>query len=357
MSEHFVSTYQQVGAFTVQSHNGKLIKNGGDVVSYFLTPSGHILHLTLGPVSPQELLQDAKWATAVYEKAQALPESQRANYFQLAHQLASRTETTSFGSKLVTALFTKTTTPQPEYFKHAYDLSVSTTKSADARRTHCFLSQAQPQPLDRLYVYVFEQLLGQNVSPVHQQLDRVYQHIADAAQKNRPVLFVFNGGKAPGRTRNPILAIQHRLINEFHVLHVQPNERPALSQITNLPPIQRNCPMPMLVMRSEEGKLECMRIINGNSTTEPGETTQPMPRGVATNISLAQSLAEYYKRSPPRNADLIRVHRLLKKVDIASARGLHNVMANGRERQETEQSKLNAPKQTDQTAQKIASVD
>ena len=308
-------------------------------------------------MSPQALLQDAKWATAVYEKVQALPESQRANYFQLAHQLASRTEPTSIAGKLVTSLNTKTTTPQPEYFKHAYDLSINTTKSPDARKAHSFLSQGQPQPLNNLYIYVFERLLRQKVSPVHQQLARVYQHIAAAAQKNRPVLFALNQGKVPGRTRNPILAIQNRLINEFHVLYVQPNERPALSQITNLPPVQRNCPMPMLVMRSVEGKLECMRVINGNAPTEPGETTRLLPQGVATNISLAQSLAEYYRQSPPTKADRIRVHRLLKKVDIASANELYGYMPNGREREETHQANFNALKQTDEHAQRIASID
>ncbi len=78
--------------------------------------------------------------------------------------------------------------------------------------------------------------------------------------------------------------------------------------------------------------------------------------GVATHITLAQVLVEYCKTSPPKISDLIRVHRLLKKVDLSCANELHNIMANARSDQELVQKDFQAFKQREQSAQQIASV-
>ncbi len=249
------------------------------------------------------------------------------------------------------------TTPQAEYLQHAYALSVDTINPPEVRKAHRFLSQGAPQPLSKLYAYVFERLLGQKVSAVPQQLSRVHQTLATAAQQNRPALFVLNSQNPPNRTRNSVFALQKRLLDEFQVLHVKANEVPALSQITTLPPLEGAGSKPMLVMRIHEDKLECMRIIDGPGTADKVRTARSLMPGVPTNIALAQALADYYKLSPPKTVDLLRVHRLLKKVDLASAKELEEVVGTTRQREATERrAKLHDPKQADQAGGKFATV-
>lgn len=309
----------------------------------------------LGPVSAQELLQEAKWATAVYAKAQTLPQAQRNSYFKHAHQLASHTQLMLKTTPL--SYFSKVENQTPEAFSHAYDLASKTTRSANSRKAHLFLSRGAPQPLGKLYAYVFERLLGQQISHVQQQLKRIHEHMTLAVKQNRPVLFVLNSIKPLNRTRNPTLALQRRLMNEFEVLHVRANERPALSQITNLPPLESRTMTPMLVMRSAGTDLECMRIINGRPPQDIDNPVRSMPNGIVTNISLAQSLVEYYKGFPPKIADLIRIHRLLKKVDIASAKEFERVIAADREREQTRGQLIsNKPKQKSNAEENLASV-
>ena len=344
-----------MGAFTVHSFNGKLVKNGGNVVSYFLTPSGHVLHLTLGPVPPEELLQDAMWAKAVYKRAKTLPHTQRAKYFQQAHLLAGADENATPCKMLLPGA--NPMISEAEYWKHVHDRVTKRTRSSNALKAHRFLGQGEPQPLSLLYKHVFERFLGQKISPIPQQLHRVQHHLVAAANQNRPALFVLNSPNAPNRTRNPIFALQSRLIDEFQVLHVKANEMPALSQITNLPPFEGTSSQPMLVMKIHEGKLECIRIINGPMTAETPRTAHSLMPGASTNIALAQALAEFYKQSPPQTVDLLRIHRLLKKVDKASAKELEEVGTASREREAKERrSRQHNPKQATETAGKLASV-
>lgn len=344
-----------MGAFTVHSFNGKLVKTGGNVVSYFLTSSGHVLHLTLGPVDPEELLQDAMWATSVYKRAKTLPQTQRSKYFQQAHLFASTKEQDTPGKMPLPGA--NPMISEAEYWKHVHDDVTKQIRSSNARKVHHFLAQLEPQPLSRLYTHVFERLLGQKISPIPQQLHRVQQTLVAAANQNRPALFVLNSPNAPSRTRTPIFALQARLIDEFQVLHVEASEMPALSQITKLPPFKGGSSNPMLVMRMHEGKLECIRIINGPRTAETPRTAHSLMPGVSTNIALAQVLAEFYKQSPPKTVDLLRIHSVLKKVDKASAKELEEVGTASRERQANERrSRQHNQKQATPTAGQTATV-
>jgi hypothetical protein len=66
LNQHFASSYQKVGTFTVV--NGQ--KQGGNVVSYFCTPAGEILHAVPGPVDAATLLREARWVVETYKMAQ-----------------------------------------------------------------------------------------------------------------------------------------------------------------------------------------------------------------------------------------------------------------------------------------------
>ena len=56
ISEHFVSTFEQVGKFTsLELSSRRPEKVGGNVVSYFCTPQSEVLFFLVGPVSPEIL--------------------------------------------------------------------------------------------------------------------------------------------------------------------------------------------------------------------------------------------------------------------------------------------------------------
>ena len=79
--------------------------------------------------------------------------------------------------------------------------------------------------------------------------------------------------------------------------------------------------------------------------------------GVSTHIALAQALSDYCKQSLPKTVDLLRIHRLLKKVDLPSAKELEDVVSGTRKREAMERrAKLNDPKLASQTTRKLASV-
>ena len=70
ISEHFVSTFEQVGKFNSFALGGKSRgkrispqprKVGGNVVSYFCTPQSEVLYFLVGPVSPGVLRENAAW--------------------------------------------------------------------------------------------------------------------------------------------------------------------------------------------------------------------------------------------------------------------------------------------------------
>jgi hypothetical protein len=68
LNEHCVAAYQQVGDFEVTKVNGQVQKNGGNVVSYFLTPEGLVIDAVVGPVTADKLLSEAQWSQRLYKQ-------------------------------------------------------------------------------------------------------------------------------------------------------------------------------------------------------------------------------------------------------------------------------------------------
>ena len=66
LNEYFVSSYQKVATFKIV--NGQ--KQGGNVASYFCTPTGQVLHVLAGPpVNGQTLLREARWVVETWKLA------------------------------------------------------------------------------------------------------------------------------------------------------------------------------------------------------------------------------------------------------------------------------------------------
>jgi len=69
-----VAAHQQVGDFIATNVNGTIVKQGGNVASYFCTPGGRVIHAVIGPVNADELLKEANWALTAWNKAKQLRE-------------------------------------------------------------------------------------------------------------------------------------------------------------------------------------------------------------------------------------------------------------------------------------------
>jgi len=68
LNEHCIAAYQQVGDFEVTKVNGQVRKNGGNVVSYFLTPKGLVIDAVIGPVAADKLLSEAQWSERLFDQ-------------------------------------------------------------------------------------------------------------------------------------------------------------------------------------------------------------------------------------------------------------------------------------------------
>lgn len=71
MEKYFVATWKQKGNFTVNTSRWGEAKNGGNVVSYFCTPEGRVLHFVAGPIDGPTLLKEMNWAWQAYQTIQA----------------------------------------------------------------------------------------------------------------------------------------------------------------------------------------------------------------------------------------------------------------------------------------------
>jgi hypothetical protein len=65
LNVHFVSSFQKVGTFRLVGGQ----KQGGNVVSYFCTAEGRVLHLMAGPVDAATLLREARWVVESWKLA------------------------------------------------------------------------------------------------------------------------------------------------------------------------------------------------------------------------------------------------------------------------------------------------
>ncbi len=97
LNEHFVASFQKVGTFrVVQSPNGPVQKQGGNVASYFCAPDGRVLHAVAGPVNADTLLREAQWVVETTRQAMAESKGDGAAFkaaFRKAHAAKLRAET------------------------------------------------------------------------------------------------------------------------------------------------------------------------------------------------------------------------------------------------------------------------
>ncbi|HVA47844.1 MAG TPA: hypothetical protein VNH11_15860 [Pirellulales bacterium] len=215
-------------------------KNGGNVVSYFLTPQGLVIDAVVGPVKADKLLSDARWAVDTYAGAlKAAPHSPpaQANYIAMAHAALS-------GDK-----------------------------------AHRLLADNSLVPLQLIQERVFEKLAGQKASEDRSDVGLAAMGFNKARQKGMPVLLVLTKAKAKTGvwdmpTSSLIAALGSKpTVQPMRncVLIVLPiDELPALTNLVNLPDLEL-----------AERTTPTMVLTNGDAAQTVAISSHSDPREVA----------------------------------------------------------------------------
>jgi hypothetical protein len=161
LNKHFVSSYQKVGTFTIAG----TAKQGGNVASYFCTPDGHVLHIVAGPVNATQFLTEAFWVEETWKMAdlqEAKDFQELQTVFRKAHlDRLTKEHSTPVNPLLLPLLEGKnTTTPITDALLKTY---LGNPGDKQAKVHHLLLSHPLAK-ISRVYTYVFENILNENIS-------------------------------------------------------------------------------------------------------------------------------------------------------------------------------------------------
>ena len=143
LNQQFVASFQKVGTFKIV--NGQ--KQGGNVASYFCTPSGQVLHAVAGPVDAATLLREARWAVETNKLAMLNGQDDEASFrtfFSRAHADRLRQEN---GLDI-------------DHLGRRHGQAALN----NAGRVHLMLAAAPLVRIEQAYRLVFERILGEQVS-------------------------------------------------------------------------------------------------------------------------------------------------------------------------------------------------
>lgn len=224
VNELCVATFDQKGSFSVVERNGKLQKDGGNVVTYFCTPRKQVIHFIVGPVKPEELHRAAMFASEAYYSA-VKPPAQRAgspeaaNHSPLelsadamaqAHRAASplsrefetrvraalvRAEPPVRTARRVSAASVKVQEQQlARQARHATweergELLIDLLLNDPTREkaAHMLLTLDPLPPLEEIEAAVFRELAGQRFAVSGGHVARLQRALADARQQGKPL--------------------------------------------------------------------------------------------------------------------------------------------------------------------------
>ncbi len=158
LNKHFASSYQKVGTFKLV--NGQ--KQGGNVMSYFCTSEGEILHAVPGPVDAATLLREARWVVET-EKLAALESKGDAKLVKQAFRLAHADRLPAGNAKL-----NWKTMPNYAVTEEALGKALDTGhggKHLDQQaKVHLLLAYYPLVKLDQAYKVLYEKVLNEKIS-------------------------------------------------------------------------------------------------------------------------------------------------------------------------------------------------
>lgn len=272
-----MAAHQQVGNFEVVNQAGVLVKNGGNVASYFCTPDGRVIHAVTGPVPAEELLAAARWAVDVSSGGRAVDDPDRIG---VAHR-----EELQRPSRPVA--------------------------SPAEQKVHRLLASQPLPPLNEVYRTIFQDILGQRVSPPDTERVQAERAFAAARRARLPVLLILHKGldnqlvldgwnqlvASPGTgvadRSNPLTA----LARSYVVVAMRLKELPALSGQLGIPPYaapDRGSPL-FVITRSDARQLSAV-----TTWDKPDELAYAMAQGIVQE-------AKEHERTPEQLRALLAV--------------------------------------------------
>jgi hypothetical protein len=188
-----VSAHQQVGSFEVVNQAGVLAKNGGNVASYFCTPDGRVIHAVTGPVPGDELLAAARWAVDVSSGGRALDDPERIG---AAH-------------------------------REELQRSSAAVASPAQQKVHQLLASQPLPPLNEVYQTVFEDILGQRISPPDTERVQAERAFAAARRAKLPVLLILH----KSRDNQAVLDEWNQLVASPHTVVPDQAEEEGMAEV------------------------------------------------------------------------------------------------------------------------------
>lgn len=252
LSRHFVAAFQQVGQFQVTNEyrassskdSARLRKRGGNLVSYFCTPDGRILHFVVGAVSGNTLLEAADWAvarrppTSDRDPAADLAERHRGDHWEalpadlreaFAAQRAKeklpapppveRLVELALDAQIQLLTSNQPAKPYPVVQNERYWSAIAGRQVAGAL-PHLILSQRPLADLDAVSKPIFESLAGETFNPYDQRNAHLAEQVRKNIEDRVPTLLVIEaqidpktlpGGTAVGSSLPTSRSVQRHL--------------------------------------------------------------------------------------------------------------------------------------------------
>ncbi|MCI0456737.1 MAG: hypothetical protein L0Z62_07140 [Gemmataceae bacterium] len=165
LDDHFVSSFQKVGTFRLAGNK----KQGGNVASYFTTPSGRVLHVLAGPVNAQVMLREARWVVETWKLAQlqgndkSLPRMK--TFLRKAHSDRLRQEYRMDVKKVTLPSDNPTPAALAAALNPPHGKARGKGKNVDRQgRVHLLLVSYPLPRIEQVYTLVFQRLLNENLS-------------------------------------------------------------------------------------------------------------------------------------------------------------------------------------------------
>jgi hypothetical protein len=159
VNANFVSAFQKIGTFRLAGDQ----KQGGNVASYFATPSGRVLHAIAGPVDAGTLLREARWVVETQKLALLEGKSDSTRFkeiFRQAHADRLRQEhNLKLNLQKLPAKGSSAALMGAIFQKAAQQGGLSA-----QGRVHLLMVAAPLARIGQVYKLVFEKVLGEKVS-------------------------------------------------------------------------------------------------------------------------------------------------------------------------------------------------
>ncbi len=268
--------------------NGKLQKNGGNVMSYFCTPKGQVVHAVGGPVSPNRLLKEAKWAVQIYDEAirtSGSSQTGQAKMIEGAHLAALGTNPENFYNAIRSQYpasqnhaqnqmakptrnaqwSAKYRSPKKQVQSPVLEARRSAAQSFGSDRVHQILAAQPLAHINQVYREMFEDVVNEEVAETRDHIFAAARGMKLAREKGKPILLtlydeVDDYGKYDEETKQlyrRLLSTKRvaTLLNKFVVVAVPLDELAALSNLADVPVYRvRSKSTPLVILARSSGE-------------------------------------------------------------------------------------------------------